>query len=426
MRESYNFKDKSFAVYGLGVTGNSVVDFLNKNRAYKIYTWDDYLSKSNLYLKNRFIDGLNTVDYIVMSPGINILRSKFKKLLLKNKKKIITDLDLFFLKNKVQKSIVITGTNGKSTTCSLIHHIFKKNGIKNKLVGNIGKPILDVKFIKKEIYIIEASSFQLEYSKFIKPYCAAILNISQDHLDWHGSKKKYIKSKIKIFNNQTKNDIAFLNDLNLKRLYKRNNFLGKLKYIKNNSIKITDNQNRYLKLEANKNNVKFAYYIAKIFNIDKKAFLKSLKSFEGLAHRHEIFLKKNNKIFINDSKATSFQSSKFALQSNKNIFWIVGGMPKLGDKFKLGKLKNNIVKSYIVGKHMGIFKAQLNRKVDFQLSKTLNNATISIFKDIKNIVDKKITILLSPASASYDQFKNFEERGNKFKILVKNYARKYL
>jgi len=216
MRESYNFKDKSFAVYGLGVTGNSVVDFLNKNRAYKIYTWDDYLSKSNLYLKNRFIDGLNTVDYIVMSPGINILRSKFKKLLLKNKKKIITDLDLFFLKNKVQKSIVITGTNGKSTTCSLIHHIFKKNGIKNKLVGNIGKPILDVKFIKKEIYIIEASSFQLEYSKFIKPYCAAILNISQDHLDWHGSKKKYIKSKIKIFNNQTKNDIAFFNDLILK------------------------------------------------------------------------------------------------------------------------------------------------------------------------------------------------------------------
>ena len=117
MRESLNFKDKSFAVYGLGITGNSVVNFLRKNRADKIHTWDDYLIKSNLYIKNRFISGLNTSDYIVMSPGINILKSKFKKILLKNKHKIITDLDLFYLLNPNAKSIVITGTNGKSTTC---------------------------------------------------------------------------------------------------------------------------------------------------------------------------------------------------------------------------------------------------------------------------------------------------------------------
>ena len=97
MRESLNFKNKSFAVYGLGITGNSVVNFLRKNRADKIHTWDDYLIKSNLYIKNRFISGLNTSDYIVMSPGINILKSKFKKILLKNKHKIITDLDLFYL-----------------------------------------------------------------------------------------------------------------------------------------------------------------------------------------------------------------------------------------------------------------------------------------------------------------------------------------
>jgi len=105
MRESFNFKDKSFAVYGLGITGNSVVNFLSKNGAYKIHAWDDYLIKSNLYLKNRFITGLNTVDYIVMSPGINILKSKFKKILLKNKKKIITDLDLFFLKIKFKNQL---------------------------------------------------------------------------------------------------------------------------------------------------------------------------------------------------------------------------------------------------------------------------------------------------------------------------------
>ena len=424
MRESFNFKDKSFAVYGLGITGNSVVNFLSKNGAYKIHAWDDYLIKSNLYLKNRFITGLNTVDYIVMSPGINILKSKFKKTLLKNKKKIITDLDLFFLKNKVQKSIVITGTNGKSTTCSLIHHILKKNRIKNKLVGNIGKPVLDEKFKKKEIYIIEASSFQLEYSKFIKPYCAAILNISQDHLDWHGSKKKYIKSKIKIFNNQTKQDIAFLNNLNLKILYKKNNFLGKLKYIKNNSIKISDSQNPYLQLESNKNNVKFAYYISKIFNVNKKAFFKSLKSFKGLAHRHEIFLKFDNYTFINDSKATSFESTKYALRSNDNILWITGGLPKKNDKINVDEFKKKIIKVFIIGNHTKFFVKHINKKIKFEIAYNLQTAVNKVFKFLKN--KKKLTILFSPASASYDQFKNFVDRGDKFKLLVNQYAKKFI
>ena len=422
MRESFNFKDKSFAVYGLGITGDSVVNFLSKNGAYKIHAWDDYLIKSNLYLKNRFITGLNTVDYIVMSPGINILKSKFKKILLKNKKKIITDLDLFFLKNKVQKSIVITGTNGKSTTCSLIHHILKKNRIKNKLVGNIGKPVLNEKFKKKEIYIIEASSFQLEYSKFIKPYCAAILNLSQDHLDWHGSKKKYLKSKFKIFNNQTKKDIAFLNNLSLKKLYKKNNFLGKLKYIKNNSIKIFNNQNSYLQLEANKNNVQFAYFISKIFNVNKKAFLKSLKSFKGLAHRHEIFLKFDNYTFINDSKATTFESTKYALRSNDNILWITGGLPKKNDKINIDEFKKKIIKVFIIGKHTKFFVKHINKKIKFEIAYNLRTAVNKVFKFLKN--KKRLTILFSPASASYDQFKNFADRGDKFKLLVNQHVKK--
>ena len=328
MRESFNFNDKSFAVYGLGLTGKSVVKFLKKNKVNKISTWDDNLFKNNLKLKKNFGTKLNTVNYIILSPGINIKKSKFKKLLIKHKKKIITDLDLFFLKNKVKKSIIITGTNGKSTTCSLIHHILKKNKIKNKLAGNIGKPVLDLKFEKDCIYVIEASSFQLEYSNFIKPYCAAVLNISQDHLDWHGTKKNYIKSKIKIFNNQTKNDIAYLNDINLKKIYKKNNFRGKLRFLKKNDIKFEKHQNRYLQLEANKDNVLFAYFITKLFQINKKKFLKSLTTFSGLPHRHEIFLKLGKSIFINDSKATSFESTKYALKSNNNIVWIAGGQPK--------------------------------------------------------------------------------------------------
>ena len=148
MRESFNFKDKSFAVYGLGITGDSVVNFLNKNGAYKIHAWDDYLIKSNLYLKNRFITGLNTVDYIVMSPGINFKKAKLKTQLIRNKHKIITDLDLFYLLNPKVNSIIITGTNGKSTTCKILEHVFKKNKINVELGGNIGKPVLNLSLRK--------------------------------------------------------------------------------------------------------------------------------------------------------------------------------------------------------------------------------------------------------------------------------------
>tara|TARA_B100001057_G_scaffold473448_1_gene537934 strand:- start:1603 stop:2877 length:1275 start_codon:yes stop_codon:yes gene_type:complete len=423
MQESFNFKKKSFAVYGLGLTGKSVVNFLKKNKANKIFTWDDNSIKANLKLKTKFKFCLNLVDYIIISPGINILKSKFKKILIKNKKKIITDLDLFFLKNNVKKSVVVTGTNGKSTTCSLIHHILTKNKIKNELAGNIGRPILDLKFIKNQVYIIEASSFQLEYSKFIKPYCAAILNISQDHLEWHGSKKKYVMSKMKIFKNQTRDDIAFLNDLNLKKIYRSNKFFGKLISIKKNPIKLKDIHNRYLQLETNTNNILFAYFITKLFKINKNNFLTSLKSFKGLSHRHEIFFKFGSNTFINDSKATSFESTKCALKSNNNIIWITGGQPKKNDKINIDQFRKKIVKAYIIGNHTNFFIKKIRKKIKFEVTKNLKVTVNKIFKFLNK--KQKLIILFSPASASYDQFKNFVERGEKFKNLVKYNAKKF-
>ena len=135
-------KDNSYAVYGLGLSGNSVFRFLKKKNIKKIYTWDD--KKNNNEKKfNFFKKKLDEVDYIVISPGINIRKTRFKSKLSKNKKKIITDLDLFYMQNLPIKSIVITGTNGKSTACKLTQHIFKTNKLDAQLGGNIGKPILD-------------------------------------------------------------------------------------------------------------------------------------------------------------------------------------------------------------------------------------------------------------------------------------------
>ncbi len=423
---------KSFAVYGLGLTGLSVINHFKKHSIKDFCVWDDdkgkrlkfqkYLSKDNFSKK------LDKVDHIVISPGINLKKTKFSNQLRKNKKKIITDLDLFYQQNIKGKTIVVTGTNGKSTTCKIIEHILKKNRKEVQVGGNIGKPILNLNIKKKSFYVIEASSYQLSNSKNIKPNYALILNISKDHLDWHGNFNNYRNAKMKIFSKQDKFDYALLRDKNLINIFKKNKFSSKLKIIKSIYYEKLSNkiENSHLSLKSNKENMIFIYELIKILKIKHKNIFKVLKSFKGLNHRHEIFLKKKNISFINDSKATSFEASRFALSSNKNIFWIVGGLPKLNDRFKLKGLSNNIIKTFVIGKNLKFFKKQLAGKVNFEISKTLKKALVSIFKIIIKTPDKKVSILLSPASASFDQFKSFEERGNIFKKLVRFYGKKYL
>ena len=145
MNNTHNLKDKSFVIYGLGRTGRSALNFLKKKKIKKIITWDDSSKIKNKIKKREFVFELNRVDFIILSPGINIKQTSFKRQLLRNKNKIITDIDLFYLSNNPKKTIMVTGTNGKSTTCSIINHIFKKNGFKTEIGGNIGKPLLKKK-----------------------------------------------------------------------------------------------------------------------------------------------------------------------------------------------------------------------------------------------------------------------------------------
>ena len=326
------------------------------------------------------------------------------------------------------KSIVITGTNGKSTACKLTQHIFKTNGLDVQLGGNIGKPVLDLKIKKETVVIIEASSFQLSYTKFIKPTLAVILNITSDHLDWHKTIKNYKNSKLKIFSKQDNNDIALLKNRKIIELHQKNYF-SKLKIIKKNTLnnairkKITNN---YLISEPNIETLEFVSQISKIFKIKENFFLKGVNTFKGLPHRHEIFLKKNKITFINDSKATSFESTKYALKNNKNIYWIFGGLPKIKDKFNFQKVSSNIIKSFIIGKNISYFKNKLTKKIKYKISFNLNNAIKDIFKELILKKNNVATVLLSPASASYDQFNNFADRGNQFKKIIKNYVKKFL
>ncbi len=423
-----NLKHYSFLVYGLGLTGKSVINFFNKNGIKNFKVWDD--NYKNLYKNKRstnLIKTLRDVDYIILSPGISLKKSKNRNNLIKYKNKIITDLDLFFLVKKFSKSIVVTGTNGKSTTCTILAHVLKKNKYRPILGGNIGAPVLSLKINKKDIIIIEASSFQLSYSKFIYPNYAILLNITNDHLDWHINMKDYINSKFKIFANQKKEHFALINR-KFKYLFKEKKLSGRLivpslkKYI-NLKFKL---KNSYLRLNMNDENMSFVYELSKLFKISEKSFFNSLNTFVGLPHRYEIFMKKKNCIFINDSKATSFQSTKYALKNSKNIYWILGGMPKKNDKIVLKHLKKNILKSYIIGKNINFFKKQIRNQIRFYEAGTIKKSIIKIFQDMQNSNKQNNTILLSPSSASFDQYLNFEKRGEEFKKLSKLYARKYI
>ena len=169
----------------------------------------------------------------------------------------------------------------------------------------------------------------------------------------------------------------------------------------------------------------FVCLLSKILKIKEKSLINSLNSFKGLPHRNEIFFRTKNLTFINDSKATTFESSKCALESNTNILWIVGGLAKMGDKLYLEKLKKNIIKSYVIGKNIKYFTNFLKNKVTYEVTRTIKNSLFSIFKKISQNPHKKFTILLSPASASFDQYDNFVDRGNEFKKTAKLYANKY-
>ena len=423
-----DLKDFSFLIYGLGLTGKSVIKFFNKNNFKNYHVWDD--KKKFLFSKKRpsnLNNILKEVDFIVLSPGVSLFKSKNKKKLIKYKNKIITDIDLFYLFKKNFKSIIVTGTNGKSTTCKIIYHIFKKNKINTLVGGNIGTPVLNLSAKKNFLLVIEASSFQLAYSKFLQPDYALLLNITNDHLDWHGNMKNYIDSKFKIFQNQKKNQYSLINK-NLEYQYKKRKLQGKLIIPKFNDYQKIKSKirNYYLRLKINDENMSYALELSKLFKISKKSFLKCLSSFSGLPHRYEIFLKKKNCTFINDSKATTFQSTKYALENTKNIYWIVGGLPKKNDKFILKNLKKNIIKSYIIGKNINFFKKKLQNNLPYFVAGNLKNSIYQIFKDIKKLKKKNNIILLSPASASYDQYLNFERRGDEFKKLCKFYARKYI
>ena len=432
------YQNKKIAIYGMGITGCSVAKTFKKLKA-RVLCWDDNekirkkIKKINLPI-NKFWLNKYQIDAIVVSPGINIKRCKIKNYLNKNLKKIITDLDLFFELNKDATIISITGTNGKSTTCKIIEKILKTANYKVKTVGNIGNPILSLSKTKKKYFLIlEVSSYQLQYSRLFRSNHAAILNISPDHLERHKNIKNYTRIKSKIFFAQNNLDYSYINAENknsqlIKNIFKSKKLKSRLVLVSRASCNflLKKINNKYFKNRGTIENLAFAYKIAKNLKISDEIVIKAINEFKGLPHRQEEIF--SNKYFtcVNDSKATSFEACFQSLSSYDKIYWILGGLPKHKDYFNLSRVSKKIIKAFIIGKNTSFFSKQIKKKIPYLLSYNLKKAVTDVFNEINSKKKDHCTILFSPAAASFDQFKNFEIRGNQFKFLMFKKLKKFL
>jgi|UniRef100_UPI004049E574 UDP-N-acetylmuramoylalanine--D-glutamate ligase len=410
------FFNKRILIYGLGKSGLSTFKFLRKNN--DIIKYDDKIKTNYKEIKKiKF-------DYIILSPGININRCSLSNFLKKNYKKIHTDLDIFYSHYKDNNKITITGTNGKSTTAKILYEVLKAQKVDVRLVGNIGNPILLEKNItNKTVFVIEASSYQLEYSKLFRSNISLILNISPDHLDRHKTISKYVNAKFKLVKNQSEKDLAILNVDNfyIKRQLQLKNFYSKIIKInkKTNINFIKRVKNKYFATDGNKENLQFVFAVTKILKLQKDSLFKTLEKFKGLNYRQEIIYHSKKLTIINDSKATSFSSSESLLRSLDNVYWIVGGLAKKGDKLLWNKKNNKNIRAYIFGKDKVFFIDKLKKLMRYESFLNLKTLIQKIFLDIK--IDNKLThktILFSPAAASFDNFNNFEERGKFFNKLI--------
>jgi len=377
---------------------------------------------------------------VIKSPGIPDKVAIIKKLTAKNIP-VISEIE--FAYQYCNATIVgITGSNGKTTTTMLLHHILQKEGLKVGMAGNIGKSFaMQVLERKYDNYVLELSSFQLDGIVNFAPNIAIITNITPDHLDRYDYKfENYIASKFRITKNQTCNDFLIYDadDNNINNWLKTNKVkaqlipfslekeLDKGACIKNNKIVVKINKEPFtmsietLALQGRHNikNTMAASMAATLLHVRKETIRESLEDFEGAQHRLENILKINGVQYINDSKATNINATFYALETMKTpTVWVVGGVDKGNDYFELMPLVREKVKAIIC---LGVDNSKIIETFRGVVDLIVETAGAEeAVKVAYKVADKGDAVLLSPACASFDLFKNYEDRGNQFTKAVR-------
>lgn len=455
------FAGRTVAVFGLARSGLATAAALKEGGA-TVWAWDDGEGGRAAAQEVGFdpVD-LNTADWsqiaaLVLSPGVPLTHPQPHWTVSRAQDagvEIIGDTELFFRErsaaNSKAKVIAITGTNGKSTTTALVAHILQAAGIKTELGGNIGEAILGLEPLADDrVYVIEFSSYQIDLTPSLHPDAAALLNISPDHLDRHGTLEDYAAVKARIFSRLTSADTAVVGvDDTVSATIAKHIPRGpgvvhvSVEHELENGIVGRDNKlfvmsngtamecadladNLALRGQHNWQNAATAYILASAVGVSPTDVGAGLASFPGLAHRLEYvghLPRPDGRIlFVNDSKGTNAEAAARALAAYDDIFWIAGGRGKDGGIADLKDLFPRVRHAFLVGESANNFAAALEGHVPTTVSETISQAVVQATTAAAQSGIENPVVLLSPAAASFDQFPNFEVRGDAFREKIAN------
>ena len=417
------FADKHYAVLGLARSGLATVEALLASGA-QVTAWDDKAearakTPTGVGLEDLVDSDLTQFDAIIVTPGLPLNRHPIALRAQQAGVEIIGDIELFArarLQLPPHKVVGITGTNGKSTTTALVHHILKTAGVPTTMGGNIGLPILSQEPLPEGgVYVLELSSYQIDLTKSLDCDVAVLLNVTPDHLDRYESFEAYAASKARLFEMQSPKRTAIVD-------YSAEADEDVLDLAEDPFIQFIDDvdpgdQTEWPALQGphNRQNAAAAVATCRDLGLDDALIQHGLRTYPGLPHRMERVREKDGVLFVNDSKATNAEAAAPALAAYPRIRWIVGGQAKAETLGDTAKYLDHVAKAYTIGEAGPMF-ARLFREAGVEVDEceTLENAVNRAAADSQ----PSETVLLSPASASFDQFRDFEARGDRFRELV--------
>lgn len=453
MIDARSFSSQHVALFGLGGSGLATAMALKAGGA-NVTAWDDNpdsvarAQDAGISTVNLASQDWEKFDALILSPGVPLTHPKphwTVDLARRSHVAILGDVELF-VRERARRApnapfIAITGTNGKSTTTALIAHVLKSAGRDTQMGGNIGTAVmtLDAPTPDKH-YVVECSSFQIDLAPSINPSAGILLNITPDHLDRHGDLERYaaIKEQL-VAGSQTA--IIGQDDAYCRAISDRIAATGRpviriskdrvltdglfadgallVECVNGNARVVADLSGiGSLRGAHNAQNALAAFAAARTAGVAEREIQAGFSSFPGLAHRMEQVGRLGKVLFVNDSKATNAEAAAPALSSFPRIYWIAGGLPKEGGIAALMPYLNHVAKCYLIGEAAPEFAATIGTSARYEISETLARAVEHAARDASLDSADEPVVLLSPACASFDQFKNFEVRGNAFRAAV--------